>query len=471
MSRPTPLVRRRSAYVALVVACLAALLGSTATLSPDLQRAQARPDDEKRRVERQLDDAKGDLDESSAGLRSATFALAQAQARLRTAQTRLATVRGQLAAAKTKDAALAADLGRARAAVARSRSELARTESGVRTQRKEIAAFAAAAYQQPGVSELTAVLTSETTGELLDRAQLVTSVSDSQQGALNRLNAARAQLAGRRSVLANAERVVSRRRDAAAANLARVRELEQQAASTAASIGSLVAERRSARAAAERARADDLRRYQELVAERNRIQAMLEKLARQEARQERQRQERQRQEQRQRRQRERNDSGRSRGDNGGGGSGGDNGGGGSGGGGSGGGGNGGSTLSRPVQASITSPYGMRLHPILHRWKLHDGTDFGAACGTPIHAAAGGRVIARYYNVAYGNRVLVSHGRMRGASIVTAYNHMSRYAVHVGERVSRGEVVGYVGTTGYSTGCHLHFMVYRNGSTTNPMKWL
>nr|WP_238345320.1 M23 family metallopeptidase [Actinopolymorpha cephalotaxi] len=114
---------------------------------------------------------------------------------------------------------------------------------------------------------------------------------------------------------------------------------------------------------------------------------------------------------------------------------------------------------------------MRFHPILHRWKLHDGTDFGAACGTPIHAAASGRVIARYYNGAYGNRVLVSHGRMRGASIVTAYNHMSRYAVSNGERVSRGEVVGYVGTTGYSTGCHLHFMVYRNGSTTNPMNWL
>ncbi|MET9018925.1 M23 family metallopeptidase [Actinopolymorpha sp. NPDC004070] len=473
MSRPTPGVRRRLAYVALVVACLAAVLASSATLRPGLQQAQAGPDDDRRRVDLQLENAKGDLDESSAGLRSATLALTQAQARLRTAQTRLATVRGELAAAKAKDAALAADLGRARAAVARSRAELARTEAGVRAQRDDIGAFAAAAYQQPGVSELTAVLTSETTGELLDRAQLVSSVSDSQQGALNRLNAARAQLAGKRSVLAAAERVVARKRKAAAANLTRVRELEHQAASTAASIGSLVAERRSAQAAAERTKADDLRRYQQLVAERNRIQAMLEELARKEARQERQRQERQRQE----RQRRGHDAGRSgAGGNGGGGSGGesgsggDNGGGGSGGGSGGGGGNG-STLSRPVQAPITSPYGMRFHPILHRWKLHDGTDFGASCGTPIHAAAGGKVIARYYNAGYGNRVLVSHGRMRGASIVTAYNHMTRYAVHVGERVSRGEVVGYVGTTGYSTGCHLHFMVYRNGSTTNPMNWL
>nr|WP_238362478.1 M23 family metallopeptidase [Actinopolymorpha pittospori] len=114
---------------------------------------------------------------------------------------------------------------------------------------------------------------------------------------------------------------------------------------------------------------------------------------------------------------------------------------------------------------------MRFHPILHRWKLHDGTDFGASCGTPIRAAAAGRVVARYYNSGYGNRVLVSHGRMGGASIVTAYNHMSSYAVRKGDQVSKGEVVGYVGTTGYSTGCHLHFMVYRNGATTDPMKWL
>ena len=114
---------------------------------------------------------------------------------------------------------------------------------------------------------------------------------------------------------------------------------------------------------------------------------------------------------------------------------------------------------------------MRFHPILRRWKLHDGTDFGAGCGTPIRAAASGRVISRYYNSGYGNRVLVSHGWMRGASTVTAYNHLSTYAVRSGERVSRGEIVGYVGSTGYSTGCHLHFMVYRNGGTVNPMNYL
>jgi len=111
------------------------------------------------------------------------------------------------------------------------------------------------------------------------------------------------------------------------------------------------------------------------------------------------------------------------------------------------------------------------HPITGVYKLHDGTDFGVGCGTPIKAAASGTVIERYYNGGYGNRLIVNHGRMRDVSVVTAYNHASGYIVGVGQRVSRGQTVGYVGSTGYSTGCHMHFMVLANGNTTNPMNWL
>jgi murein DD-endopeptidase MepM/ murein hydrolase activator NlpD len=128
-------------------------------------------------------------------------------------------------------------------------------------------------------------------------------------------------------------------------------------------------------------------------------------------------------------------------------------------------------LDYPVNGYITSPYGMRLHPIYKRWTLHDGTDFGAACGTPIRAAAAGEVIARYYNGGYGNRVIVDHGLHRGVGLGTAYNHLSGYSTEVGDKVKRGEIVGYVGNTGYSTGCHLHFMVFENGTTVNPMNWL
>ncbi|TRY19446.1 peptidoglycan DD-metalloendopeptidase family protein [Tessaracoccus rhinocerotis] len=125
----------------------------------------------------------------------------------------------------------------------------------------------------------------------------------------------------------------------------------------------------------------------------------------------------------------------------------------------------------PVNGRLSSRYGMRLHPVLGYRKLHDGTDFAAACGTPIKAAAAGTVAERYYNAGYGNRLMIDHGRINGTYVTTGYNHATKYIVGVGQRVSKGQVIGYVGTTGYSTGCHLHLMVWQNGSVTNPMaKW-
>jgi murein DD-endopeptidase MepM/ murein hydrolase activator NlpD len=128
-------------------------------------------------------------------------------------------------------------------------------------------------------------------------------------------------------------------------------------------------------------------------------------------------------------------------------------------------------LSFPANGPITSPYGMRFHPILHIWKLHDGTDFGIPCGTPVYAAGSGTVTAEYFNAGYGNRVILDHGWVRGVSLQTSYNHLTSFVAHIGQRVARGQLLAYSGTTGYSTGCHLHFMVYVNGATVNPMTWL
>ncbi|AQP44301.1 hypothetical protein RPIT_05305 [Tessaracoccus flavus] len=130
-----------------------------------------------------------------------------------------------------------------------------------------------------------------------------------------------------------------------------------------------------------------------------------------------------------------------------------------------------SILQRPVNGRLSSRYGMRLHPVLGYRKLHDGTDFAAACGTPLRAAADGVVAERYYNAGYGNRLMIDHGKIGGSYVTTGYNHATHYIVSVGQRVQRGQVIGYVGTTGYSTGCHLHLMVWENGKVVNPMaKW-
>jgi murein DD-endopeptidase MepM/ murein hydrolase activator NlpD len=126
-------------------------------------------------------------------------------------------------------------------------------------------------------------------------------------------------------------------------------------------------------------------------------------------------------------------------------------------------------LLRPVPGGISSPYGRRFHPVLHVWKLHDGTDFGAPCGTPIRAPAAGRVINRSYDAGYGHRLMIDHGTLGGRGLVTGFNHATRYTVRVGQAVRRGQVIGHVGSTGYSTGCHLHLMVWLNGARTDPMR--
>jgi murein DD-endopeptidase MepM/ murein hydrolase activator NlpD len=118
---------------------------------------------------------------------------------------------------------------------------------------------------------------------------------------------------------------------------------------------------------------------------------------------------------------------------------------------------------------VTSPFGLRYHPILHIYRLHSGMDFGIACGTPVYAAAPGLVISAGWAGGYGNRVVIDHGYVGGVDLATTYNHLTR--IVAGGRVRRGQLIAYSGTTGLSTGCHLHFETLANGSFVNPANWL
>jgi murein DD-endopeptidase MepM/ murein hydrolase activator NlpD len=132
-----------------------------------------------------------------------------------------------------------------------------------------------------------------------------------------------------------------------------------------------------------------------------------------------------------------------------------------------------SGLLRPVNASVSSEFGMRFHPILGYRRLHAGIDFGAGCGTPVHAAASGDVILarpESQTGGYGNQLVIDHGLHRGVGLTTTYNHLTRFAV-TGGHVARGQVVAYSGTTGTSTGCHLHFETRQDGNPVNPRRWL
>jgi len=115
---------------------------------------------------------------------------------------------------------------------------------------------------------------------------------------------------------------------------------------------------------------------------------------------------------------------------------------------------------------ITSPFtNRRWHPVLHRYKAHLGTDFGARRGTPILAAADGKVIFSGWMGGYGNVIKIKHSD----GYVTLYAHQSRRKAKVGQRVKKGQVIGFVGSTGRSTGPHLHFGLYKNGRPINPMR--
>jgi murein DD-endopeptidase MepM/ murein hydrolase activator NlpD len=129
-------------------------------------------------------------------------------------------------------------------------------------------------------------------------------------------------------------------------------------------------------------------------------------------------------------------------------------------------------VSQPVDAPVSSEFGMRYHPIWQLWILHAGIDFAASCGSPVYAAMDGDVIMATPEAAsggYGNRLVIDHGLVRGIGLTTTYNHLTRFVV-TGGHVSRGQLVAYSGTTGTSTGCHLHFETRQDGTPVNPRLW-
>jgi murein DD-endopeptidase MepM/ murein hydrolase activator NlpD len=120
---------------------------------------------------------------------------------------------------------------------------------------------------------------------------------------------------------------------------------------------------------------------------------------------------------------------------------------------------------------VTSPFGWRVHPITGTRRFHAGADMGSGCGTPIYASAAGTVSVAGWSGGYGNRTLITHGVVDGSVMMSSYNHQSQILVGAGQHVEKGQQIGLVGTTGASTGCHLHFEIYKNGSVVDPMPYL
>ena len=479
----------------------ALLAGALAvTLAGGLLVSNARADDltdQRDALKQQISRTKSDLNESSAALSTAGVKVDETSSRLAAARAEQSRAESALAAARGEDARLATKLKKAQADLAKARAAVTECQERLAAKKQMVGVMVRSAYQQQTNLMPVAMLTAPTTADLATRMQWATTMFDTTQSKIDELLALESQLKAKRAQLADAEAKVAKDRADAADALAQTRRLEAQARVAATTVAGELAQRQAIEEAASKDVAQDKAQYVRLTAERSTVEhriavriakeqaaarAAKEKAAaaaaktakERAARQEAQARAEQRAAAKVKHATPRHSAPRrtaparaSR------------------------------SVARvavpqaprqasspastsssgahhgfiyPVSAPITSPYGMRFHPVLHVWKLHDGTDFGAGCGTAIHAAYDGVVAEKYFNAGYGNRLMIDHGKVDGKYVTTGYNHAISYVVGVGQHVKQGQVIGYVGTTGFSTGCHLHLMVWLNGGMVNPMTW-
>jgi murein DD-endopeptidase MepM/ murein hydrolase activator NlpD len=380
--------------------------------------------DRKQTLDRQLDELRETLEGTSKSLVDAAVNLKRAQSELVDANAELVAARVAVADATERDLVLAGRLAVAEAAAAKAGRELEARRSEEAGTRSQLGGLAREAYTSSGFSGLSIALDAQSPAQFADRADVAGTALRHQNGAIERLEVQQADTRARRTRLNAAEAEVAELKQQSELVLGRRRVAEAAAATAAAEVKQLVAlKARSVKTIAARKSAEQKR-----VKAMQHQQDALAKLLRKRART-----------------RTSSRPGKSFS-------------------------NGSGRLSYPVRAPITSGFGYRYHPILHYSRLHAGTDFGAACGTPVRAAAPGTVIRAGRAGGFGNQVVIDHGRLHGKSVATSYNHLSRFVVRHGS-VQRGQVIAYSGTTGLSTGCHLHFEVYVNGTHVNPMSWL
>ncbi len=407
-----------------LVTAVAAVV-AVAGLAVPLANADDRDDlqNEQNQVKGQISSVKGDIHEASQKVAKIARRLDKAKGELKSARSRLAAVRADLATAREAAATLATKLADAEAALVVAKAELEQARADVALQREvsrdtiiEIATGA-----DPQLALMTAYADGRSLSDVLLSRTAHDLVIGRQQSTLTALVVAEGEMEERRKEVRGARDEVATAKKAADDNVATVARLVESAASTEASIASLVGKRSSARKAVIKAREADRAALRRLERREARIRSQILALSQQQG-------------------------GNYNGDTGG-------------------------LLARPATGPVTSPYGYRIHPIYGYYGLHNGTDFSAPCGSSLYAGESGTVIRTYYDEVYGNRLYLAIGKVNGASITLVYNHLTSYRARQGDKVRRGEVVGYAGNTGWSTGCHLHFTVLRNGQTVDPMNYL
>jgi len=366
-------------------------------------------------IDKKVAEASDALNQASRAVIAAAASLADAQAKLPAARQILATASALETQATATYATASTELAAAKVAFTEIQAKVTSKEAEISQLQIKVDQFARSVYQQGPTSQWEIILESESPSDLTVRLQSIKAVSSSTAASLDELVIAKDQLAIDAAAAETVRLEMQRIADIAAQALIDAEAAADRAAAAKAEVDRLVNQESAALKVAE----DDKKRvqaeYNELRAEQIRIAALAKRAGTQ----------------------------------------------------------------GPVDPQATGPLswplsgyaagggvGWRVHPVYKYRSCHTGVDSGAPGGTPIRAAASGVVLSTSVSRAYGNLTLIDHG----GGVVTMYAHQSRFGVSPGQAVANQEVIGYVGTTGFSTGNHLHFEVHLNGVPYNPMGW-
>jgi len=424
--------RRTAAFAIFALLITGALTGPAQADDLGNQRDQA--EKQQAATDQRLADLRTALDETGAALADAYVALQGIQARIPQAQQELANARAVFAAAQQKAAQIQDQLQAARVQEAQLAKDIADGDAKAQLTRDSVAELARQAYRgDVGLSSLTIVLDSHSAGDFVDQYAALTTALRTQTRALDDLQQLGAINRNRQSRLVAVRGQIAALKSEADQKVVEANAAQADAAAREAEIQTLLVQQQQQTAIFEQQKAVELAQENDLQIQQAALEATIKDIIQQQVAAEAARLK---------------ASGKpsqpvGRG-----------------------------VLAYPTAVPfITSPYGMRFHPVLHIWRLHAGTDFRAYCGTPILAAASGTVQWAKMLAGFGNQVMLNHGVVNGNVLWTSYNHLSHFNVSAGQYVHQGDVVGLAGSTGDVTACHLHFEVYVNGSTVDPMSIL
>jgi murein DD-endopeptidase MepM/ murein hydrolase activator NlpD len=394
-----------------ICACLVSLAAAPRHASADSGDAA--------KAARAVDRASAVLENATSRARAAALSLQATTAAMPSAQRKVATSRGAVAAAIAAANTAGRRANAARAAYAKISGAYEQAEDQFSAARDRVDRIAQATYMGSTFSRINVLVEATGPADIMDRLSLIDQLMRTQQQDVDRLIVTRRTARTTQDQAGLAKREAEEAEAAAESKLTDARDAQAAALRAKRALLRLTLSRQVALRLATAQRSAVLARYRAALAEEQRIRAALRGWS------------------------VKSGDGRY----------------------------GGGRLLMPVHGWKSSDYGERYDPYYRVWQLHAGTDFAAPGGMPIHAAAAGHIIRAGWNGGYGNYTCISHGRLGGVSFQTCYGHQSAILVHVGEYVRRGEVIGRVGTTGASTGYHLHFETRFDGVPRNPLRYL